>query len=195
MRSWVNCTSVVTVIATMFAASIVQGQDRKHNEDASTLSIARLQKQIDEQGAKIQQLEQQMNMSATITAGAGAGVGLVVGEYVWTDPAGKRALRYQGFSKSGEPLRDQNGSELVGFDGSGPPVVRQFQGSAFAVDSKHILTSGYILAPWSSDPLLDESENPEVVPEMTTLHVYFPGVKTALDVEINGATEDGDDHQ
>jgi hypothetical protein len=152
----------------------------------------RLQREIDQQASRLQKLEQEVNMPATVTHQAGSGVGLIIGEYIWTDRSGRKPLRYQGFSKTGEPLRDQDGNELVSFDGAGPVIVRQFSTSAFAVDSKHVLTSGYILAPWSSDPLLDDREDPQIMPSITMLHVYFPDVKKALDIEIKTTTEEGD---
>ena len=52
----------------------------------------------------------------------------------------------------------------VPIDGKGPILIRAFQASGFLIDGNRLVTSGFLLAPWSSDPLLDESENPRLVP-------------------------------
>ncbi len=155
------------------------------------VTIESLQRQIAEQSNRLRSLEQEQHLIPTVMEKASSSVGLIVGEYVWTDTTGRRILRYKGFDKSGNLLRDSNGTELSSFTGEGPVIVREFEATAFLVDRHHLLTSGFLLSPWRSDPLLDESDNPEVVPSIRLLHVYFPAVKTALDAEINGATESG----
>jgi hypothetical protein len=189
---WTMFSSFITALAISAIASTAWSQTTRHAEKPTAASLTRLQKQLDEQASRLQKLEREINMPATITQQAGSGVGLIVGEYIWTNPTGRKPLRYQGFSRTGQLLRDENGKELASFDGAGPVIVREFSTSAFAVDSKYVLTSGYILSPWSSDPLLDDKENPEIVPSITMLHVYFPEVKKALDLEIKSATEERD---
>ncbi len=75
---------------------------------------------------------------------------------------------------------------------AGPVVVREFQGTGFLIDPTHVLTSGFILSPWAADPLLDESVNPELIPSIRTLHIYFPGLTEAVNIKIDRAAESGD---
>ena len=192
MMKWTMFRCVFAALAITTTTSMAWSQTAKHADNSTAATLMRLQREVDQQASRLQKLEQEVNMPATVTQQAGSGVGLIIGEYIWTDRSGRKPLRYQGFSRTGEPLRDQEGNELASFDGAGPVIVRQFSTSAFAVDSKHVLTSGFILAPWSSDPLLDDRENPEIVPAITMLHAYFPEVKKAIDIEIKSTTEEGD---
>ncbi len=141
---------------------------------------------------RIRQLEDVQDMSSRISREAGSSVGLIVGQYIWTDRTGRKPLRYQGVDENGNLLQDKAGHESVSFDGDGPIVTRDFQGTGFLIDPTHVLTSGFILAPWETDPLLDTSENPELVPSIRMLHVYFPGVMKAIDLKIDRAAESQD---
>ena len=68
-------------------------------------SLASLEKEVQEQGERLRQLEQSQHMPETIFREASASVGLIVGEYIWTDRAGRRPLHYQGFDQNGKPRR------------------------------------------------------------------------------------------
>ena len=151
-----------------------------------------LEKQIQEQAERLRRLEEMQRMPETIFRQASASVGLIVGDYIWTDRTGRRPLHYVGFDETGAPRRDQDGRELVSFAADGPVVVREFQGTGFLIDPTHVLTSGFILSPWAADPLLDESVNPELIPSIRTLHIYFPGLTEALNIKIDRAAESGD---
>jgi Trypsin-like peptidase domain len=175
----------------MITCSSPAWSQRAGKDNPAAAAIASLQAQVQEQANRLEKLEREGNLPSNALRQAGAGVGLIVGEYIWTDPSGRQPIRYQGFDEAGNLLRDEHGNEQVGFNGRGPIVVREFQVTAFLVDPHHLLTSGYLLSPWRSDPLLDESENPLVIPSIRLLHAYFPGVKKALDVDISGAMESG----
>lgn len=146
-------------------------------------TLADLEKRVD-------LLERAQKMPELIAREGASSVALVIGEYIWTDRSGRRPLRYQGLDESGAPLRDPRGAEIVAFEGSGPVVVRDFGGTGFLLNSGQMLTSGFILAPWAEDPLLDESEEPEVVPSIRLLHAYLPGHAQPFDVKIEHAAED-----
>jgi len=150
------------------------------------------EKQVREQAAELRQLSEAQNMPQRISRETAASVALIIGDYIWTDPTGRRPLRYKGLDKNGVYLRDQDGRESVAFEADGPIVVREFQGTGFLIDSEHVLTGGFVLAPWAADPLLDESENPELIPSIRTLHAYLPGVTKALNLKIGRAAESAD---
>jgi hypothetical protein len=154
--------------------------------------LAVLEKQVEEQRKLIQELEEEQNMPERITEESAAGVALVVGEYLWMDSATNRPLRFQGQDASGDYLRDKDGRELTSFDGDGPPVVREFEGTGFLVDSGHLLTSGFVLEPWELDPIFQNSSKDELTPSIEMIHAYFPGVSKAADVKIDHSSPDGE---
>src|SRR5262249_51754088 len=158
--------------------------------DSGKLAI--LERQVEEQRKLIQELEEAQNMPERITEESAAGVALVVGEYLWMDSATNRPLRYQGQDASGDYLRDKDGRELTSFDGDGPPVVREFEGTGFLVDSGHLLTSGFVLEPWELDPIYQNSSKDELTPSIEMIHAYFPGVSKAAAVKIDHSSPDGE---
>ena len=170
-------TVAAFILITSCMPALVEAQS-----PVSEPTLATLQKQMDLQAQRLERLELKENMPKAALAAAGPSVGLLVGEYIWTDPTGNRPLRLQGATPD----------KGVGFEGDGAIVVREFQTTGFLVDPTHMLTSGFLLAPWLNDPLLDESENPQVVPSIRLIHAYLPQVKHALNVELTSATESGD---
>jgi hypothetical protein len=160
--------------------------------ESSSQALIALEKQVQEQAERLRQVEESQHMPETIFREASASVGLIIGDYIWTDRTGRRPLHYDGFDENGEPRRDQDGRELVSFEADGPVIVREFQGTGFLIDATHVLTSGFILSPWVADPLLDESDNPELVPSIRALHIYFPGLTKPVDIKIDRAAESGD---
>ena len=119
----------------------------KEETSRDSKQLAILQEQVEEQEKRIQELQETQNMPERITEESAGGVALVVGEYLWMDGAGTRPLRFQGRDAAGDYLRDKDGRELTSFDGDGPPVVREFEGTGFLLDSGHLLTSGFVLEP------------------------------------------------
>jgi hypothetical protein len=154
--------------------------------------IAALEKQIEEQGKLIQELEETQNMPERITEESASGVALVIGEYLWMDSAGKRPLLYQGKDASGDYLRDKDGRELTTLDGDGPPVIREFEGTGFVVDSGHLLTSGFVLQPWELDPIFQDADEEHLTPSIEMIHAYFPGISKSADVKIDHSSADGE---
>ena len=138
---------------------------------------------------RLRRLEQSQNMPQNVARGSASSVALVIGEYVWTDRSRRHLLRYAGTDDSGAPLRDQQGQEVVSFDGEGPVVIREFSGTAFLLASGEVLTTSFILSPWAEDPLLDQSDDPERTPSMRMLHAYFPGSTSAVDLKIEHPDE------
>jgi hypothetical protein len=139
---------------------------------------------------RLRRLEQSQNMPQNVARGSASSVALVIGEYVWTDRSGRHPLRYAGLDNSGAPLRDQQGQEIVSFDGEGPVIIREFSGTAFLLASGEVLTTSFVLSPWADDPLLDASDDPERIPSMRMLHAYFPGSTSAVDLKIEHPDED-----
>jgi hypothetical protein len=133
---------------------------------------------------RLEQIEQEQKMTETAAKHASSSVALIVGEYIWTDPSGRRPLRYQG--------ADASGKEIAGFGGDGSVITRDFTGTGFLLSSGQVLTSGFVLSPWAEDPLLDQSDQPERIPAIRSLHAYFPGRATAVDLKIAHAQENAD---
>jgi hypothetical protein len=141
---------------------------------------------------RLHRLEQAQKMPQNVAREAAPSVALVIGEYIWTDRTGRRPLRFAGLDQSGMPLRDSQGKEIVGFDGQGPFVIREFTGTGFLLASGEVLTSGFILSPWQDDPLLEESGESERMPSIRLLHAYFPGSTSAVDLKIEHSDENGE---
>ena len=57
---------------------------------------------------------------------------------------------------------------------AGPVVVREFQGTGFLVDSARP-RDAFILSPWDTDPLLDKSENQDLIPSIACCMLTFRG--------------------
>jgi hypothetical protein len=169
-----------------------KSQEAKRASKSASPDLAALQEELKAQAQLLRQLELVQNMPERISRDYDSSVGLIVGEYIWTDSTGSRPLRYQGLDASGDYLRDQQGHELMSFGGLGPVVVREFQGSGFLIDPGHLLTSGFILAPWSSDPLIDETDNPEIFPSIRSLNAYFPRARNGVKIKIDHPDESGD---
>jgi trypsin-like peptidase len=154
--------------------------------------VADLEAKLKVQAQRISQLEQTENISKDVSRKAARSVGLIIGEYIWTDATGHKPLRYAGVDAGGNALHDNDGHELVTFDGEGPIVVREFQGTGFLVHPRYLLTSNFLLSPWIADPLLDQSDNPERFPSIRAMHVYFPGSEDPIDLKIDHADEPGE---
>jgi Trypsin-like peptidase domain len=172
--------AVLVVFSTFMPATLLAQAKPAVKSEPISDAIARLEQ-------RIHQLEQVKDMPARVSHEAGGSVGLIVGEYIWTDLTGRKPLRYE--ENNGGNRQNQDRHEAVTFDGDGPIVVREFQGTGFLIDPAHLLTSMFLLDPWESDPLLDTSENPQLVPSIRTLHVYLPGVPKPIDIKIDRPSE------
>ena len=106
----------------------------------------------------------------------GGSVGLLQGGYGFTEKSTGRPLRYQGFDKLGNPYVDKDGNALVTLEGTAPPVVIYFAGTAFLVDrSGTVVTNRHIVRMWESFEPAQQAIAAGFEPEMILMRLFFPG--------------------
>ncbi len=105
-----------------------------------------------------------------------SGVGLLQGGYGFREKGTGRFLRYQGFDQLGNPLVDKDGNALVTVEGTAPPVVIYYAGSAFLVEKTGtIITNRHLVRMWESFEPTQQVFAAGFDPELTMLRLFFPG--------------------
>lgn len=125
-----------------------------------------------------------------VLATASPSVILVQGAYVFREPGTGRTLRFRGRPDPGGAL---DPPPRVAPDAEGPPVVRRFTGTAFAVGSgARFVTNRHLVRPWELDPVADSLDASGFLPVFERLRGYLPGRREAVDLEIVAESDSAD---
>jgi len=113
------------------------------------------------------------------------GVGFLQGGYGFREKDSGRLLRYRGFDEHGNPLLDEKGNTLVTVEGTAPPVVIYYGGTAFLVDSRGtVLTNRHLVRMWESFEPAQEALQAGYEPDLRVLRIFFPGMAEPYNLEV-----------
>ena len=158
---------------------------RRHQEELVATLTATLKKQeatresLQEIRALRQQLaalQQAHNFAEDIARRFETGVGLVQGGYGFREKSTGRLLRYRGFDQLGNPLVDKDGNALVTVEGTAPPVVIFYAGTAFLVEKTGtVITNRHLVRMWEAFEPAQQAIASGFDPELTILRLFLPG--------------------
>ncbi|WP_447974696.1 trypsin-like peptidase domain-containing protein [Nitrospira sp. Kam-Ns4a] len=120
-------------------------------------------------------LQQERTLAEEIVRRFEGGVALLQGGYGFREHGTGRPLRYQGFDAQGNPLLDKDGNTLVTVEGTAPPVVIYFAGTAFLVD-RHgtVVTNRHLVRMWEAYEPARQAIEAGFEPELFVLRLFFP---------------------
>ncbi|WP_455242845.1 trypsin-like peptidase domain-containing protein [Petrachloros mirabilis] len=158
---------------------------RRRGEEQIAALSAKLQEQeaaresrreIEAVRQQLRAIRQSQSFAEDAVRRFGGSVGLLQGGYGLTEKSTGRPLRYQGFDKLGNPYVDKDGNALVTLEGTAPPVVIYFAGTAFLVDqSGTVVTNRHIVRMWESFEPAQQAIAAGFEPEMILMRLFFPG--------------------
>jgi S1-C subfamily serine protease len=109
----------------------------------------------------------------------GAGVCLLQGSYAFYDAAG-RPLRYR-LDRSGQKVREADGSVAVGVDGTGPVHAVDCVGTGFLIDRRgYVVTNRHVAEPWWKNETAEALARDGFKPRFLSMRAFFPKVAQAL---------------
>jgi len=112
----------------------------------------------------------------------GAGVCLLQGSYAFYDATG-RPLRYR-LDRSGQKVREADGSVAVGVDGTGPVHAVDCVGTGFLIDRRgYVVTNRHVAEPWWKSETAESLARDGFKPRFLSLRAFFPKVAQALKAE------------
>lgn len=162
-------------------------------KELSLDELVEIREEISEALGRVEALEARTEAPARIVAEASRSVLLLQGAYGFADPESGRPLRFLGIGEDGLPLRDPNGSPLVGIAGNGPPLESYFTGTAFLVgEDSLLLTNRHVTRPWEYEAAAQMIASEGLVPVMRRLIGYLPGVEEPLTVEPLAVSDTAD---
>ncbi len=120
-------------------------------------------------------LQQERMFAEEVVRRFEGGVALLQGGYGFRERATGRPLRYQGFDAQGNPLLDKDGNTLVTVEGTAPPIVIYFAGTAFLVD-RHgtVVTNRHLVRMWEAYEPARQAIESGFEPELVILRLFFP---------------------
>ncbi|WP_455379559.1 trypsin-like peptidase domain-containing protein [Petrachloros mirabilis] len=134
------------------------------------------QREIEAVRQQIAAIRQAQSFAEDIVRRFEGSVGFLQGGYGFLDKASGRPLRYQGFDKLGNPYVDKDGKALVTLEGTAPPVMIYFSGTAFLIDrSGTIITNRHLVRMWETYEPAQQAIAAGFEPELMLLRLFFPG--------------------
>lgn len=117
-----------------------------------------------------------------VLAGASRSVMLIHGVFGFEDPASGRSLHAeQGWNRA----TSGQSSPRVSVDADGPPLERQYTGTAFAVtDRGHFITNRHLVRPWRQDPVARSVQEAGFRPVLRELIGFLPGREKPVDLKM-----------
>ena len=141
------------------------------------------QREIEAVREQIAAIRQAQSFAEDIVRRFEGSVGFLQGGYGFRDKASARPLRYRGFDKLGNPYVDKDGTALVTLEGTAPPVVIYFAGTAFLIDrGGTIITNRHLVRMWESFEPAQQAIAAGFEPELRLLRLFFPGEESPYGV-------------
>jgi S1-C subfamily serine protease len=159
--------------------------------DAAATETKTLRAELQVARDRLATLESERAAGERIVRDYGPGVCLIHGSYGFQDKAG-RALR-QRLADDGSPLKDADGNPLLGPEGAGPVLEREYVGTGFLVDRRGlVLTNRHVAEPGWNDEEAQSLAERGYTPRLTALRAFFPSQKKPLALTIEGHSEGAD---
>ncbi len=164
---------------------------RRLGEAAGGSEVRSLQGELLQVRSRLVTLEGERAVGERIIRRYGGGVCLLQGSYAFYDAEG-RPLRYQ-LDKSGEKVREADGSAAVGVQGQGPVHRVDAIGTGFLADRRGlILTNRHLAEPWWKNGVADALAKEGFRPRLLALRAFFPGVREPLKVDVQRVSPTAD---
>jgi S1-C subfamily serine protease len=156
---------------------------RRLGEAARGGEARTLQGELEHVRSRLLTLEGERAAGERIIRRYGGGVCLIQGAYAFYDGQG-RPLRYR-VDKSGEKVREPDGSVAVDVQGQGPVHSVDAIGTGFLADRRGlILTNRHLAEPWWKNDAAAALAKQGYKARLLALRAYFPGVSEPLKVEV-----------
>jgi DNA-binding response OmpR family regulator len=156
-------------------------------------NTAGVQGQLSSVENRLQRLETEGKVAQTIIESYEPSVCLIHVVVGFRDRITGLNLRYASLTRTGEPVRDDQGNPLLGVTGDGPEVHLDVFGTGFLVSEKgQILTNHHVAEPWWDNDDLKEMMQQGVEPVAREMTVYFPGMDHGVTVSTEKISRDAD---
>ncbi len=156
---------------------------RRLGEAAGGGEVRSLQDELQQVRSRLLSLEGERAVGEEIIRRYGAGVCLLQGSYAFYDAQG-RPLRYR-VDKSGEKVREADGSVAVDVQGQGPIHSVDAIGTGFLADRRGlILTNRHLAEPWWKNETAEALAKQGFKPRLLVMRAFFPGVRDPLKAEV-----------
>jgi S1-C subfamily serine protease len=167
-----------------------QALDARITDAASAESTA-LRAELQAARDRLAVLESERAAGERIVREFGAAVCMIQGAYLFQDADG-RSLRLR-LDENGTPMRDADGSSLMGPEGAGPVYEVEYVGTGFLVDRRGlVLTNRHVAEPWWKDDAVATLAERGFRPRLTALRAFFPRQKAPFALTLEGFAERAD---
>jgi S1-C subfamily serine protease len=170
----------------------------RQNQQLSQLQVEldRTNKQLTETTRTNDQIRDSMSLAPRLFAEYGKGVCIIAGSYMLFEPGTGRPLRYPEAqaNEEGAVVQDEANVPVLTPEGTGPPYIADFVGTAFHVGGGYVVTNRHLLVePWSADDnaqALGASVRGQF--RVTRVVAFFPGHKQAFVVRARQSSQRDD---
>ncbi len=155
---------------------------------AGTSDVRAVRDELFQVRTRLVGLEGERAIGERIIREYGAGVCLIQGAYAFYDAEG-RPLRYK-VDKSGEKVREPDGSFAVGIEGDGPIHSVDAIGTGFLADKRgFVVTNRHVVEPWWKNATAETLEKSGYKPRLLTLRAFFPRIDQPLKLEVHRVSQ------
>jgi serine protease Do len=159
--------------------------------DAAAAESRTLRAELEATRARLATLESEREAGERVVREYGPGVCLIQGAYGFQDQDG-RPLR-QRLADDGTPLKDADGSPLLGPEGTGPVLELEYVGTGFLVDRRGlVITNRHVAEPWWNDDDARSLAERGYAPRLTALRAFFPRQKKPFLLAVVDHSEHAD---
>lgn len=156
---------------------------RRLGEAAGGGETRTLQGELEHVRERLLTLEGERAVGEQIIRRYGSGVCLIQGSFAFYDGQG-RPLRYR-VDKSGEKVREPDGSVAVDVQGQGPVHSVEAIGTGFLADRHgYILTNRHLAEPWWKNEAAEALAKQGYKARLLAMRAYFPGIREPLKVDV-----------
>jgi len=171
-------------------SQLLEGED---NQGLTPQDLEAVRFDISTALERVRALEDRSGAPARVVSGASPSIVLLQGAFGFIEPTSGQPLRFMGVGEDGLPLRDPDGSPLVGLGGDGPILESFFTGTAFVATADGLLlTNRHVVLPWEFEDAAKMVMAQGLEPVMRRLQGYLPGVAAAFQVSLVVASETAD---
>jgi DNA-binding response OmpR family regulator/S1-C subfamily serine protease len=152
-----------------------------------------LQKELDDTNARLKRIEQQGDSAQNVIRADVDSICLLHVSVAFRNQQTGQRLHYAGLNQQGEPLQDSDGNPVLTLEGNGPEVKVDVFGTGFpAGEQGRIVTNRHVAQPWWDNDELSELTSQGFIPEISSIHAYFPNDPRAFNAEIQEISKDAD---
>ncbi|MBN1764998.1 MAG: trypsin-like peptidase domain-containing protein [Sedimentisphaerales bacterium] len=168
----------------------------------------RIKNQLDQSNQRINEIVKNIEQSEEILPQLSDGVCLIQGEYTFVDPETDLPLRYPLLGQEDDEafrsdygilaaveyeMEEDIGTVPLSVKGAGPPLVVQYTGTGFLIDSDgYIVTNHHVTAPWVVSNEHEHILEAGYEPQFLLFRAFFPNQSEPFDLEVTAVSKDED---